>query len=211
MLYLEPAAMAAAWGAPGVEAEVELTRPVAQDARLRLALQRLLSRLLQWSNGGRSASTGADALACEESLTQVCELLAGRHTVAATATHPAKNPAAVTPQIRQVRDRLAADLLAPPTLSEMALMAGLSRFQLLRHFEKAFGVTPHAWLQLQRIERARSLIRGGASLSQAAASSGFADQSHMTRLFARQLGFTPGAWQQATSRTVVRTVQADLQ
>ncbi|MBW8722669.1 MAG: AraC family ligand binding domain-containing protein [Polaromonas sp.] len=109
MLYLEPGAMAAAMGAPGAEAEIELTRPVAQDARLRLALQRLLSRLQQWSSSGRNAS--ADVLACEESLAQVSGLLTGRHTVTATATRVAKPITAITPQIQQVRDRLAADLL----------------------------------------------------------------------------------------------------
>ena len=207
MVYLEPAAMAAAMGAPVAAAEVELTHAVAQDARLRLALQRLLGQLQRWSGGERSA--GADALACEESLAWVCGLLLGRHTNAAAAARSANlstttattTATTISPQIQQVRDCLAADLLAPPTLSEMALMAGLSRFQLLRHFDKAFGLTPHAWLLQQRAERARGLIRGGASLAQAAASSGYADQSHMTRLFARQFGFTPGAWQQAAART----------
>ena len=46
-------------------------------------------------------------------------------------------------------------------------------------------------------ERARGLIRHGAVLTQAALSCGFSDQSHMTRLFVRQFGFTPGAWQRA--------------
>ncbi|EJL77544.1 DNA-binding domain-containing protein, AraC-type [Polaromonas sp. CF318] len=196
MLYLEPAAMAAAMGAPDAAA-LELTRPVAQDARLRLALEQLLLRLQQWSGGGRAA--GADALACEESLARVCELLTRRHTLA--AERPAESATAINPHIHQVRECIAADLLAPPTLAGMARMAGLSRFQLLRHFEKAFGLTPHAWLLQQRAERARSLIRGGAGLAQAAAACGFADQSHMTRLFTRQFGFTPGAWQRATART----------
>jgi AraC-like DNA-binding protein len=44
-------------------------------------------------------------------------------------------------------------------------------------------------------ERARHLIRHGADLAEAAAASGFSDQSHMTRIFTRQFGFTPGAWQ----------------
>jgi len=198
MLYLEPAAMAAALGAPDAAA-IELTRPVAQDARLRLALEQLLLRLQQWSGGGRGQ--GADALACEESLARACGLLTQRHTLAAERpAKPAMAVTAVNPHIHQVRERIAADLLAPPTLAEMARMAGLSRFQLLRHFEKAFGLTPHAWLLQQRAERARSLIRGGAGLAQAAAACGFADQSHMTRLFTRQFGFTPGAWQQAAAR-----------
>jgi AraC-like DNA-binding protein len=36
-------------------------------------------------------------------------------------------------------------------------------------------------------------------LAHAAAAAGFADQSHMTRIFTRQFGFTPGAWQQAVA------------
>ena len=77
-------------------------------------------------------------------------------------------------------------------------MAGLSKYQVLRRFEQAYGVPPHAWLLQQRGERARGLFRNGSSLAEAAASSGFADQSHMTRLFVRQFGFTPGAWQKAS-------------
>jgi len=201
MVYLEPAAMAAAMGVPDAAA-LELTRPVAQDARLRRALDRLLRQLQRWSDGSCSpdvtdAADTADALACEESLARVCELLAGRHTFSAAPSRLAEDATSINPQLHQARDRLAADLLAPPTLADMARTAGLSRFQLLRHFEKAFGLTPHAWLQQQRAERARGLIRRGASLAQAAASCGFADQSHMTRLFARQFGFTPGAWQKA--------------
>jgi AraC-like DNA-binding protein len=43
----------------------------------------------------------------------------------------------------------------------------------------------------------RGLIRAGTGLADAAAACGFADQPHMTRLFTRQFGFTPGAWQRA--------------
>jgi AraC-like DNA-binding protein len=79
----------------------------------------------------------------------------------------------------------------------MARMTGLSKYQVLRRFERAYGLPPHAWLLRQRAERARTLIRSGLSLAQAAASAGFSDQSHMTRIFVRQFGFTPGAWRKA--------------
>ena len=204
MLYLEPAAMAGAMGVPGSADGLELTRPVAQDPRLRLALLALLRRLQQWSGGPGAA---AEALACDEALARVFALLPGRHALAPKAAHLAASSTAATARIQQARDRLAADLLAPPTLGELALVAGLSKFQLLRHFEKAFGLTPHAWLLQQRAERARGLIRGGAGLAQAAASCGFADQSHMTRLFTRQFGFTPGAWQQAAARNRTGVLQ----
>ena len=203
MLYLEPAAMAAAMGEPGGAARLELTQPVAQDPRLRLALHEVLD-LLQHGGGGHGPVAAAQVLACDEALARVFALLPGRHALAPAAVPSAKPFNSATARIQQVRDRLAADLLTPPTLGEMALAAGLSKFQLLRHFEKAFALTPHAWLLQQRAERARGLIRGGAGLAQAAAASGFADQSHMTRLFTRQFGFTPGAWQQAAARNTAK-------
>src|SRR5205085_11444951 len=98
------------------------------------------------------------------------------------------------------RDCLADRAAEPPSLAELARLTGSSRFQLVRRFARTFGMTPYAWLQQQRIERARALIRAGLRLADAAAASGFADQSHMTRSFTRHLGFTPSAWQQVTGR-----------
>lgn len=193
IVYLEPAVIASMQDHPGATSapDVEITRPVIKDTRLRRALQRLFARLEDW-NVGRCL-TGAEVLACEESLVQTCALLLHRHATTAPTCEARGD-------VRLVRDRLADDLLEAPTLYDMAMMAGLSKYQLLRRFEKAYGVPPHAWLLLQRAERARGLIRDGSSLALAAASCGFADQSHMTRIFVRQFGFTPGAWQRAAAK-----------
>jgi AraC-like DNA-binding protein len=192
MVYLDPGVIASMKGHPGTSAtaDVELTSPVIKDIRLSRALQQLFGRLEDWSAG--RCSTSADVLACEESLVQACALLLDRHAT----TSPIREARG---DVRQVRDRLADDLLNAPTLTDMAIMAGLSKYQLLRRFEKTYGVPPHAWLLLQRAERARGLIQDGLSLAQAAASCGFADQSHMTRIFVRQFGFTPSAWQRAAA------------
>jgi hypothetical protein len=48
--------------------------------------------------------------------------------------------------------------------------------------------------KLLRGEAARTLLARGTALAEAAAASGFADQSHMTRLFVRAYGLTPGAY-----------------
>jgi AraC-like DNA-binding protein len=177
MLYFEPAYLTG---------DVALTRPVIRDVRLRRALQQLFGRLDAWRAGRHGGSAGV--LACEESLVRTCGLLLARHATASPADDAGGD-------VRRVRDRLADELLDPPTLADLAAMAGLSKYQLLRRFEKAYGVPPHAWLLLQRAERARGLIARGASLTEAAMACGFSDQSHMTRLFMRQFGFTPGAWQ----------------
>jgi AraC-like DNA-binding protein len=70
----------------------------------------------------------------------------------------------------------------------------LSRFQLVRSFSRNTGFTPHAFLLHRRILLARRLIAGGMALADAAAASGFADQSHMTRVFTRKYGVSPGAF-----------------
>ena len=183
IVYLDPEVMTAMQ-----MSDVAVTRPVIQDPRLSRALQHLFAHLEAWSAAARP--NDADVMACEEALVRTCALLLERHTTA-TPPHDAGG------DVRQVRDRLADEHLDPPTLGELAAMAGLSKYQLLRRFEKAYGVPPHAWLLLQRAERVRRLIRDGVALAEAAASCGFADQSHMTRLFGRQFGFTPGAWQRA--------------
>ncbi|SOD30448.1 transcriptional regulator, AraC family [Variovorax sp. YR752] len=189
MVYFDAAVMAGMLGGI-VDGSVEFTRPVLKDLRLLQALRRLFTRLDDWRNRAASASASAEALACEESLVEVCGLLLGGHSTAVPQPE-------IDGDVRLVRERLADDLLAAPTLDELAVMAGLGKFQLLRRFQKAYGVPPHAWLLLQRAERARALIRRGTSLANTAAASGFADQSHMTRIFTRHFGFTPGAWQRA--------------
>lgn len=193
MVYIEPTVMASMAGHPEAThlPGVELTRPVFQDPQLRQALAQLLARSAHWSAG--THATTADALACEESLVAVCGGLQTQHGVAA-GPEPMRNAA----DLRQVHARLADAPLEPPTLTELAVMVGISKFQLLRRFEKTYGLTPYAWLLQQRTELARRHIRRGASLADAAATSGFSDQSHMTRIFTRQFGFTPGALRQAS-------------
>lgn len=86
------------------------------------------------------------------------------------------------------------DPAVPVTLTDLAQAAGLSRFQVVRGFSKSFGLTPHAYLVQRRIDLTRRLIASGMPLAEAAAEGGFADQSHMTRIFVRKYGISPGAY-----------------
>ena len=82
-------------------------------------------------------------------------------------------------------------------VADGAREAGLSRYQLVRQFAQATGLTPHAYLVQRRLHHARRLMRAGTPLAEVAAASGFADQSHLTRLFARSFGTTPHAYLRA--------------
>jgi AraC-like DNA-binding protein len=83
------------------------------------------------------------------------------------------------------------------SLKELAALVGLSRFQLLRSFSRRMGITPHAFLIQRRVILAQQLLRGGQPVAQVAMETGFSDQSHLTRVFARQVGVTPGSYRSA--------------
>lgn len=97
-------------------------------------------------------------------------------------------------EVGRARDRMDDAPAESVSLAGLADLCGLSRFQFLRSFARATGLTPHAYILQRRIELARRLIARGAPLAEAAAESGFFDQSHMTRHFTRVLGVTPGAY-----------------
>ena len=83
-----------------------------------------------------------------------------------------------------------------PTISsaELEHASGLDRYALARAFRAAFGSSPHRYLVAKRVARAQRLLATGASLAEAAAGAGFADQSHFTRHFKAHLGLTPGRY-----------------
>ena len=192
MVYIDPDVMELMNGEQElIVSGVEIMRPVFRDAKLRRSLQRLLGRIETWS--GQSRSSPADVLACEESLVQTTALLLARHGTQSPRCESAGD-------VNRARDRLADSLLDPPSLGELAATVGLSKYQLIRQFKRTYRLPPYTWLMVQRAELARNLIQKGSGLAEAAASCGFADQSHMTRIFARHFGFTPGTWLKATGR-----------
>ncbi|HAI29586.1 MAG TPA: AraC family transcriptional regulator, partial [Thalassospira sp.] len=83
------------------------------------------------------------------------------------------------------------------SLDDLANATGLSKFQTLRDFTRATGLTPHAYLIQRRIDLARTMIKSGDTLADIASAAGFADQSHLNRHFVRAFGLTPGRYARA--------------
>jgi AraC-like DNA-binding protein len=96
--------------------------------------------------------------------------------------------------VARVRDYLRAHIAESVSLDELAAVAGLSKFYLLRAFRFAHGVTPHAYQMQLRLAYAWRLIVDGRSLSHATYDAGFADQSHLTRRFASAFGLSPARY-----------------
>lgn len=80
------------------------------------------------------------------------------------------------------------------TLEMLCARSGLSKSTLLRSFTELKGVTPYRYLQAVRIGKARELLAGGAKPIDAAAMTGFSDQSHFTNFFGTFIGLPPTAY-----------------
>ena len=83
---------------------------------------------------------------------------------------------------------------ATASLAELATLAGMSRYQLIRAFRAATGMTPHAYQLNLRVNQARALLRSGEGMADIAYRLGFADQSHFQRVFKAFAGVTPGLY-----------------
>lgn len=99
--------------------------------------------------------------------------------------------------VRRARVHLLQRWDQPVSLAELAGVAGLSRFELIRRFRQQNGLTPHAFQRDLRIDRARALLGDGVPAAAVAAACGFADQPHLSRVFKRLVGVTPGAYARA--------------
>lgn len=71
---------------------------------------------------------------------------------------------------------------------------GLDRYELARQFRRVLGTSPHRYLIMRRLDRAKYLMATGGRLAEVAADAGFADQAHFTRHFRKAFGMTPGRW-----------------
>jgi AraC-like DNA-binding protein len=97
-------------------------------------------------------------------------------------------------QARAARDYLEAHATRAVCSGELEVVTGLDRFALSRHFRAAFATSPHRYLLMRRLQQARAMIGAGEGISDAAAATGFADQSHLNRHFKKAYGMTPGQW-----------------
>jgi AraC-like DNA-binding protein len=98
-------------------------------------------------------------------------------------------------QANMAKEMLGRDLQKPVGLKEVALACGLSVSHFGRAFKYSFGMPPHRWVVLQRLELAKKMLaEGQSSLAEIAGDCGFSEQAHLTHIFSRRFGISPGAW-----------------
>lgn len=105
---------------------------------------------------------------------------------------PAPRPTDRVRIMRVIRyvDEAGAD--RPHTLSDLAAVAGLSRYHFLRTFKSVVGITPHQWLLRIRLRDAAEQLRAtNLPVTQIALNAGFDDLSNFIREFRAEFGIAP--------------------
>lgn len=125
----------------------------------------------------------------------VADLLS-RHS----SERPAARAALDLDAVRRVRALLLDDVTSRHSVQEFERVAGMDRWAVARQFRAAFGTSPTRFRTMRQLDLARRLMRAGRPLGEVAAAVGFADQSHLTRMFKRAYGLTPAAWAAAVRR-----------
>jgi len=116
-------------------------------------------------------------------------LIASHCTTAGTSLLPA--PAAL-PRMSRARDVLEARLDAPPTLPELARLAGTSVSALRKGFKSAFGLPVAAYTRKRRLEQAHQLLERGLPVAEVARRFGYTPAANFSTAFKRQFGYPPG-------------------
>lgn len=98
-------------------------------------------------------------------------------------------------QVRNLRDFVETELHRDIRLDHMAAVSGLSTEYFVRLFRATLGLSPYQYVIGRRVERVKALLAvGGQSLAEIASASGFSHQEHMSRMFRRLTGVTPGQY-----------------
>jgi AraC family transcriptional regulator len=97
------------------------------------------------------------------------------------------------PRVRRAIEFIQEHLSQALSLEQIARETNLNSSQFCYIFKTAMGVSPHQYVLRQRLERAIGLLRETKlPVSEIAARTGFADQSHLTRLMRQHRGVTRG-------------------
>ncbi|MGL6142933.1 MAG: AraC family transcriptional regulator [Enterobacterales bacterium] len=181
MLYINPDAFIKEWNAD-LPADDLILKPVVNDPALGLMIRQFFSQL---------AASAPDSMAIEETIMR-CLMQAGQyHTLSAAQRIP------YSPTVRLAKAFIDDAPEENITLTGLASLCDITRFQLIRRFSREVGITPHAYLLQSRVRLAKQLLSQGKRTVDVAMMAGFSDQSHLTRAFQKQTGITPGQYRYA--------------
>ena len=105
-------------------------------------------------------------------------------------------------RLRRIKELVHAKLEDDLSLDEMAQSVGLSTAHFARMFRKSTGQTPHQFVLLQRLVRAKAMLRApGARVLDVAVACGFRTQQHFAQVFRDVWKVSPTEYRQELARS----------
>jgi AraC family transcriptional regulator len=204
-----PAGSSARWDIPGPVDVIQLYLPPATLERVsreanapapRDLLERtghldpLTFELLMSAAEVLQGNAALDALFRQQLTDLVATRILAEHTGMPTKLEPITG--GLSPHaLRRAIERLRSDSDADVSLAALASDAGLSRFHFCRAFRESTGLSPHAWLRQNRLERAMDTLRDtDVAIANVAERLGYASQTAFSAAFKKLTGETPSEW-----------------
>ncbi|UZE50681.1 helix-turn-helix transcriptional regulator [Rhodopseudomonas sp. P2A-2r] len=106
-------------------------------------------------------------------------------------------------QLEKIRNHIDQNLDSHLRLQDLSDLIGHSASYFSRQFKNATSKSPHQFIVVQRVERAKRLLRHTTnSIAEIALDCGFSHQEHLTHVFRRIAGVTPGSYRKASHDSV---------
>ncbi|WP_407167948.1 helix-turn-helix transcriptional regulator [Bradyrhizobium sp. ORS 111] len=105
---------------------------------------------------------------------------------------------------RMIEDYIEQNIFRNITLEELANVCHCSPVQFARKFRVHYGMRPHTYVLRRKVEHAcRHLRRDRVALKEIALLAGFADQSHLNRVFRQHMNVTPAEYRRQVCGTTI--------
>jgi AraC-like DNA-binding protein len=128
---------------------------------------------------------------CIELLTLQSQMYEDAERAAATSSLICK-PGHDTDSIHFAREYLIEHAAQPPSLTELARLAGINEFKLKQGFKALYNNTVFGYLTDYKLTQAKQLLVGKVSIKEVADKLGYSSVQHFNSAFRKKFGLPPG-------------------
>ena len=123
--------------------------------------------------------------------------------------HPRQPEQAAERRVREATVYLDRHLDETVTLERLGLAVGMSPYHLQRTFKRLTGMTPREYASGRRVDRMKTQLKKGDTVSRATYDAGFSSASRAYEHSQRRMGMTPAAYRDGGAGVLIRFSVAD--